>query len=1286
MKDVVLCTYEMALKESTEYFDGDELAARVFVDKYAMKDKDGGLLERVPSDMHTRLARELHATEVKKFGKKNAMTEPEFFELLDHFQYIVPQGSVLYGLGNTHKYVTLSNCYILAPVEDSYGGIMWTDEQIVQVSKRRGGTGVDLSKLRPNGMPTTNSSHSSTGIVSFAKRFSHTCREVGQMARRGALILTLNVHHPDILDFVSCKADLTKVTGANISVRLSDTFLTAVENNTTYEQKWPIDSNVPEMSREVPAREVWDAIVGQAHSTAEPGVLFWDTIIRESPADCYADFGYTTVGCNPCSELSASNDEACRLSLQNTLGYVEAPYTEHATFNWSKFYEHAMISLRILDDIVDIELGLLDRIIKKIRSDPEPADLKQHELTLWKSVKKKCEEGRRCGAGMTAIADTLAALGIPYNSEEAETFAERLGRTFKFACYESSVRLAQELGPFPIFDANLEKDCVFFKRFANETCELNDGVIIRGSMLMNEMKKHGRRNIACMTISPAGSVSLETQTTSGIEPLFIMSSIRRKKGNPGDKDFRSDFVDKSGDHWMEFQVVHPQIKRWQQITGKSDIKESPWYGNCANDINYEHRIKIQSVIQRHIDHSISSCVVGDTLIQTNNGLYDMAELCKNVPEKQFKDITDHKLTSVNISGQDAVISAAYNNGVSETISIELTGGRTITATPAHKLAVLNKDYTLIWKTMADITPDDVIVGRKGLKLFPIRIDYKTIGNLNGKEFVYDRKTSSKDVCIPTHLSYDLSRLLGYMCSDGSVGSNGISLSQLENNVCDDFVEIMKSMFGVTSTHVEDKRCNNELPLYTIQCNSREIASFFKYLGICNHDTITVPRVIRLASQKHVKEFIKGCTLDGHVSEKHICVMTSVSRKMLEQLQMMLLNLGIEAGIHNANTESLRKFPNSDKMYWTQDSYALIISNYRGCCKFVSEIGFAETRKQKKGLRQFRRTSRIQSYGIIPDFDIRLNFEQDILPKIKSPKLYEHFHSLTSKTKHGMRLSVESLVEMTDMGLQIPDILTDETYCFNHIKNISFNTTPLSTYDLSVPNGNSYLANGFISHNTINLPADTDVATIKNIYELAWKSDLKGITVYRQGCRDGVILENSKVDGAAPKGILDIERPKSLPCNVHHTTVQGVQYFVLVGLLDGKPYEVFAGKNGFIPQKVKHGVITRKRKNFYVASFDGTDDELSPITASTTEMEETITRLTSLGLRFGADMHKVVQQLEKVGENRTIQNFAKSVARVLKKYIPDGTHEGEKCPQCSGEEVVRQEGCVLCQGCGWSKCA
>lgn len=799
-----------------EYFNGNELATNVWISKYALRDLKGNLLEFTPDDMHIRIANEFARIEKNKF--KNPLSKEEIYQYLKNYEQIIPQGSPMYGIGNNYRNVSLSNCYTVQSPYDSYGGICHTDEEIAQISKRRGGIGYDISTLRPSNMTVSNSAGTTTGAVSFMHRFSHTGNEVGQMGRRGAQMITMSVHHPDIEDFINIKNDEQNVTGANISVRLTNEFLIAVEKNEEYELRWPVDdTNSPEISKTVNAREIWNKIIHSAWFRAEPGLLFWDNIIKESPADCYADEGYKTVSTNPCSELPLSAYDSCRLLAINLFSCVKNPFHPEASFDYDKLYNLSIIAQRLMDDLVDLEIEKIKNIINKIKKDPEPKRIKKTELELWKKILESTENGRRTGTGITALGDVIAALNISYGSEESIKIVDEIYKTLKLGCYRSSVDISKELGSFVHYNKEKEKDCPFIQRIAEEDLKL-----------YADMCRYGRRNIACLTTAPTGSLSTQAKigpyfgTTSGIEPCYMMSYTRRKRINPGDKDLKTTFTDNLGESWAEFDVHHNGVQYFMDQTNKKP-KQSFYYKSCAPDIDWISRVRLQSAAQKHIDHAISS--------------------------------------------------------------------------------------------------------------------------------------------------------------------------------------------------------------------------------------------------------------------------------------------------------------------------------------------------------------------------------------------------------------------------------------------------------------------------TINLPNNVTEKEVAKIYNEAWKVGLKGITVYRDGCRSGILVSKKEEKAVFPE-----ERPKELPCDVHHITIKGQQYFILVGLLDEKPYEVFAGKNGFLSKNIKSGIIIRKRKDFYKAIFDNSDEELSPITASTDEMEEVVTRLTSGLLRVGADMQFIVQQLEKVGERQTeMYSFARSVSRALKKYIPDGTNENGKCPECDTESLIRQEGCVLCQSCGYTKC-
>lgn len=627
-------SYDQALNNSIKYFDGDELAAKVFVDKYALRDNNDLILEDTPEKMHRRIAKELSRIEKKKF--KKPLSEDEIFSYLDKFKKIIPQGSMMFGIGNKYQYCTLSNCYVINSPTDSYGGICQTDEQLVQISKRRGGNGTDISHIRPAGLPVKNSSRTTTGIIPFMRRFSNSIREVGQGGRRGALMLTISIHHPQVLDFASVKRDKNEITGANISIKLTDEFLNAVDKDLDYEQRWPVDSENPSVSRKVKARDVWKKIIENAHNMAEPGLLFWDNIIKESPSDCYKKYGFGTVSTNPCSEIPLSIFDSCRLIVINLYSYVRNPFTDKAFFDYTEFYRDCGVMQRLIDDAVDLEIECIDRIIEKIHNDPEPENTKKREIELWSSVRNSCINGRRTGSGTTALGDTLAALNIKYGSVKSLDIVDQIFKTLKLGCYSSSVAMAQELGAFPIWDHELENNNPFLLRIKDED-----------PVLWARMKEYGRRNIAILTSAPTGSVSILTQTSSGIEPVFQLFYTRRKKITHEDKNVKVDFVDNVGDKWQEFAVLHPRLKDWIQYTlnklpdnHDKDInelikypeilveyvKESPWYNCCAEDLNWPDRVKLQSVAQKHIDHAISSTLnlPEDVSVQKVADIYETA--------------------------------------------------------------------------------------------------------------------------------------------------------------------------------------------------------------------------------------------------------------------------------------------------------------------------------------------------------------------------------------------------------------------------------------------------------------------------------------------------------------------------------------------------------------------------------------------------------------------------------------------------------------------------------------
>ena len=598
-------TTDEAFEASLNYFGGDELAARIWVSKYALKDSYGNLYEKTPADMHCRLAGEIARIE-KNYP--DPMSEQEIFDLLDKFRYIVPQGSPMTGIGNEHQIASLSNCFVIGldGKPDSYGGVIKIDEEQVQLMKRRGGVGHDLSHIRPKGTPVKNSALTSTGLVPFMERYSNSTREVAQDGRRGALMLSVSIKHPDSEAFIDAKMTEGKVTGANVSVRLDDEFMKAAIAGSTYRQQYPIDAENPEIVRDTDAKALWEKIVHNAWKSAEPGVLFWDTIIRESVPDSYADLGFQTISTNPCGEIPLCPYDSCRLLAVNLYSYVSNPFTQEARFDFDLFNSHIRKAQRIMDDIIDLEAEKIDKIIEKIESDPETEEVKATELNLWKKIRTKTLLGRRTGVGTTGEGDMLAALGLRYGTPQATDFSENVHKAIALAAYRESVELARLRGAFAIFDAAREENNPYIKRLAESDPQLYE-----------DMKKYGRRNIACLTIAPTGTTSLMTRTTSGIEPVFMPVYKRRRKINPNDTDVRIDFVDENGDAFEEYIVYHPKFVTWMETAGlevRQDytqeqidelVAKSPYYKATSNDVDWLEKVRMQGRVQKWVDHSIS---------------------------------------------------------------------------------------------------------------------------------------------------------------------------------------------------------------------------------------------------------------------------------------------------------------------------------------------------------------------------------------------------------------------------------------------------------------------------------------------------------------------------------------------------------------------------------------------------------------------------------------------------------------------------------------------------------
>ncbi len=591
-------TYSQVFEASIEYFHGDEFAAKVFVDKYALQNLKGEYLELTPRDMHRRLSKEFVRIENKY---PNPLSEEVIFSLLDHYKYIVPQGSPMSAIGNPYQLQSLSNCFVVQGVHssklDSYGGIMLADQEIAQIMKRRGGVGLDISGIRPKDVVTNNAAKTTDGIGVFMERYSNTCREVAQNGRRGALMITISVNHPEIETFINIKRDKKKVTGANISIRFNDEFMNAVKKDEEYTLRWPVDVRPEEarVTKKVKAKDIWDQVIDSAWASAEPGLLFWDTVKKKTPSDIYGAFGHNSICTNPCGEIVLPAYDACRLLVLNLASYVKNPFTKDAVFDFKKFSQHTIVAQRLMDDIIDLEIECVDKILAKVDADPEYEEVKALERNLWKKIREMNTSGRRTGLGITALGDALAMLGIKYGSAESIEMTRKIYRALAVGSHTSSVTMAQERGAFPLFNYDLEKD----HEYLNSIFDDCPREVKRG------WKKYGRRNIANTTTAPTGSVSSQTQTSSGIEPVFLLSYMRRKKHNPSDKNARIDFTDAMGDNWQEFTVYHQGVQKWMDATGETDVKKSPYWGATSNEIDWVASVDLQAAAQESIDHSIS---------------------------------------------------------------------------------------------------------------------------------------------------------------------------------------------------------------------------------------------------------------------------------------------------------------------------------------------------------------------------------------------------------------------------------------------------------------------------------------------------------------------------------------------------------------------------------------------------------------------------------------------------------------------------------------------------------
>jgi ribonucleoside-diphosphate reductase alpha chain len=1258
-------TYDEVLKASTEYFNGNELSAKVFSDKYPLN-KKGDYFELTPDDMHDRLSSEFARIDSEKYGLDYDERFSIYRDASNKFARVIAQGSIMSAVGNLYTAMSASNCVAIDSPSDSIEGIFGTGTDMAQLFKRRCGVGVDISPLRPEGFEVSNAAKTSTGSWSFANFYSEVTKVIGQNSRRGALMVTMDIHHPDIESFAKAKLDKSKVTGANLSIRLSDEFMKALVNNEDYEQRWPCEGE-PKFINKVSAKKVWDVITHCATNCGCPGLMFWDNICKNLPAHCYPQ--YKTLTTNPCSEIPLSGYDSCRLISINLTGYVRDPFEKDSYFDFKSFEKDVCTATQMLDNLVDLEIELIDKIIAKCDT--------KNERELWRKLQVSGKNGRRVGLGTHGLADTLAQLNVKYDSVEAQYATDYIYKKLRNTAYAYSVELAKVRGPFPDFDWSKEKDCPFLKRLPFK--------------LYNAIRDYGRRNIALLTQAPTGSVSMISKCgsfdsfniSSGMEPVFRNVLYRKKKINAGDNSVPVDFVDEFGDKWQEFKVNHSNVTNYLSKFNKK-INELPDFFVTADSIKWKSRIALQSVIQNYIDHAISACLAKDNhLVHTSNGLVYIEDIISDQKKKGFCKPTI-KANVVNHNNQAVPINEGYYNGSSPCIKISFSGGRNIIGTHNHKLLILGNNYDFEWKKIKDINTDDFVVGRMGMECFGD--SSVTFATALGKFETNISGGNTKQIKLPRKMNNRIARLLGYLASDGSIGENGISLSQLNNNVVNDFVDIIKTEFGIDSYICKDKRCDN---LVSVQVNSRILRDFIKYLGLegkC-YEKVVPKAIFKCAGRQQTAEFIKGITLDGFVSDGKVGVMSSTSLKLLRELQILLDQFGINAGIVKCSNDGVLKiFPNSGKSYLTRSCW-MLYCGLNESQKFVNMIGFAEERKVKEVQNKLRRPSRKSVVGHIPNYGIRERVKTELMPALRASKLYDMCHSFSTPSKNHMDITRDSLLVMADLGLNVKDYLIDETYIFRKVLSCE-DVGERDTFDLHIKNGNSYTVNNIISHNTINLPRGTKSELVSEIYLEAWKKGLKGITVYIEGSKDGVLVSEEEKDILGRptfiKSSQSPKRPKELQCEIHHSTVVGVKWTILIGLLKGVPYEIFMGKasNFNIPNKVKTGKIVKVKKGRYNLLANNNDMIIKNIIKiSDNEEGAWVTRMMSMSLRHGIPVEYLVEQLSKDGSVVDINNV---LSRLLRRYMKKRVSEGETCPDCGLSEIIYSEGCKKCS-CGYSKC-
>ena len=1165
--------------------------------------------EKTPGELWKEMAK--LASEVEEPNKQKEW-EDNFNDILQDFKFI-PGGRILYGLNESikdpQKKIGLSNCFVVPAPNDSIESIFDTAKILARIYSRGGGCGVSLDKIRPKGAIVNNSAERSDGVVPFMKIFSSVTENISINGRRGALLLTLSVDHPDIIEFINSKCDLKDITAANISVRLTDDFMKAVINDEMWNLTFHVKSTGEKIDRSLPANEIFDLFIKNSNATGEPGGVYWDKVEKFSPN--YHFPNHRVAGQNPCSEETLPEFGACLLGSVVLSKFVKYGLTKRAEVDWDSLRLHLQHGLRFLDNVIDLQI--------------------KYKLYPHNEQLKIAQSGRQSGLGITGLHDYLILQGKRIDSEDGLAAVDKLSEFITDVVYSYGMDIAKEKGAFPDWDYDLWMKSDFVKSLP--------------SHLHEKAKECGVRNISMMSFAPTGSLSIIAGSSSGIEPIFQKSYDRIVKLGGAEKIIK---------------VLHPLYERY--LEKNYDIDESVFV--TSHEISWEKRIRLQAILQRRLDTAISSCLTLENhMINTDKGLKYIEDVVNPGDNNTFTGINGEYIT-LNHNNEKSKITDGYINGIADTYKVEFSKGNNIIGTKNHKLQILTNNYDTKWVEIGDIQNGDYVVGRMNLGCFGN--SQTCISKINGK---FESKIkdvmhgNTKKIKLPGRVTTKFARLLGYLISDGCVNDNGITLSQLNNNVVSDFTNLVKELFDIDVYVYRDKRVSDN-ELLSVSANSRILRDFIEYIGITRSAfTKTIPKVIfEGAGRTQTAEFIKGLTLDGFVSKDKLGVMTTISKKLANELILLLNQFGIIANIM-CNPEGERKFPQGG-IYETKESFSVYVTGY-SAYKFIKNIGFAEDRKNKEAKEKFKTQQyfRNELFGNIPDYGIMENIRDKCLPHINSNKLYSELHSYTNRSNYTRSVERSQIQYFKDLNIliDIPDYIMDPTYRFMEVKDVTYNGKK-ETLDVSVDNGHSYIVNNLISHNTINLPSDTTDETVRNIYIEAWKQGLKGITVYRDGSRSGILIRKKK-------------RPAVLESKTYQIKSEEVTYYVTIsdnmdqGELKKKPFEIFI--NSQKPNDLI-GVVTRL---------------MSAIMRRTDDVSFIVRQLRKSANGHGGDFLKKLANVieEHIGKKKVIdiQHIAVSPISISRPRV-SGFQE---CPSCKQMTLVMENGCNSCKNpsCGYGAC-